>query len=36
MGLSGETKNGSLWRDQEWVSVERLRMGLSGETKNGS
>ena len=27
MGVSGETKNGSLWRDQEWQSVERQRMG---------
>ena len=45
MGLSEETKNGSLWRDQEWVLVERPRMGHCGErsrmdhcgeTKNGS
>ena len=33
MGVSGETKNGSQWRDQEWVSLERPRMGVSGETK---
>ena len=36
MGLSGETKNGTLWRDQEWVIVERPRMGVSAETKNES
>ena len=36
MGLSGETKNGTLLRDQEWDIVERIRMGVSGETKNGS
>ena len=36
MGLSEETKKGTLWRDQQWVSVERLRMGLSEEIKNGS
>ena len=35
MGLSGETKNGSQRRDQEWVLVERPRMGHCGETKNG-
>ena len=36
MGVSGETKNGSQWRDQEWDLVERPRMGHCGETKNGS
>ena len=41
MGVSGETKNGSverprtLLRDQEWDIVERIRMGVSGRPRMG-